>query len=219
MSTLPQNVHISKNALLRVKISQLRSSSTTAKEVKQLVHEISLIIAAEALADLETTSTGTDVSPLGFEYKTETILPEMITVVPILRSGLSMLDAVQTLLPCPCEIRHLGLFRESTSLQPVEYYNNLPKGGASQLAIIIDPLVATGGTSVAAIQTLREWGVERIIFLSVLSATQGLKAAAEEWPEATELWTAGVDEELTDHGYLKPGLGDIGDRLYLTAGH
>lgn len=102
----------------------------------------------------------------------------------------------------------------------MEYYNNLPqsKSAVAKLAIVIDPVIATGGTSVAAIQTLREWGVERIIFLAVLGALPGLKAAAEEWPEGTQLWVAGMDESLTDTGYIKPGLGDIGDRLFLTMG-
>ena len=135
--------------------------------------------------------------------------------------------AIQTLLPNPVPVHHLGLYREPTTLHPVEYYNNLPNhlsgsgsGGssASNLAIILDPVIATGGTCAAAIQTLREWGTQRIIVLSVLGAASGVKAAAAEWPEGVEIWLAGVDEELTDRGMLKPGLGDVGDRLFLTIG-
>ena len=157
-------------------------------------------------------------------YPIETISPTSITLVPILRSGLSMLDAIQILLPCPVSVHHLGLFREKASLQPVEYYNNLPQSKrgeprkATKIALVLDPVVATGGTAVAAIQTLREWGVERIIMLNVLGAVSGVTAAAQEWPEATELWVGGIDQELTDQGYIKPGLGDIGDRLFLTIG-
>jgi uracil phosphoribosyltransferase len=126
-------------------------------------------------------------------------------------------------------VHHLGLYREPTTLHPVEYYNNLPNhlssgsgaaGGsnASSLAIILDPVIATGGTCAAAIQTLREWGTQRIIVLSVVGAVKGVTMAAREWPEGVEIWLAGVDEELTDRGMLKPGLGDVGDRLFLTIG-
>lgn len=124
-------------------------------------------------------------------------------------------------------MHHLGLYREPISLQPVEYYNNLPNhiagsgsGGAavSSLAIVLDPVIATGGTCAAAISTLRQWGVKRIVVVSVLGALPGVKAVAAEWPEGVEIWLAGVDEELTDRGMLKPGLGDIGDRLFLTIG-
>lgn len=137
-----------------------------------------------------------------------------------------MVDAVQTLLPDPVAVHHLGLYREPSTLEPVEYYNNLPEhvnsgGGAespSSLAVIVDPVIATGGTCAAAIQTLREWGAQRIIVLSVLGAQPGLTRAAGEWPEGVEIYVAGLDEELTAGGMLKPGLGDVGDRLFLTIG-
>jgi uracil phosphoribosyltransferase len=143
-------------------------------------------------------------------------------------------SAIQTLLPLPVPVHHLGLFREPTTLQPVEYYNNLPyhlppppatasaphtsANSPSLLAIIIDPVIATGGTMVAAIQTLKEWGVERIIVIAILGAVEGVVSAANEWPEATEIWLAGLDEELDGRGMIKPGLGDVGDRLFLTIG-
>lgn len=128
--------------------------------------------------------------------------------------------AIQTILPEPASVHHLGLFREKMTLQPVEYYNNLPQSQSSvaKLAIITDPVIATGGTAVAAIQTLREWGVEKIIVLSVLAAHPGLTKAADEWPEGTQIWVGGLDENLTDKGMIQPGLGDIGDRLFLTLG-
>lgn len=173
--------------------------------------------------------------------------------MPILRSGLGMVDAVQTVLPDPVPVHHLGLYREPSTLEPVEYYNNLPHNipdpalaatsssgaaftaastatavaeaeadngasNASSLAIILDPVIATGGTSAAAVQTLKEWGARRVIVLSVIGAAEGVKRAASEWPEGTEIWIAGVDAEMTDGGMLKPGLGDVGDRLFLTIG-
>lgn len=116
------------------------------------------------------------------------------------------------------------MYREPSTLDPVEYYNNLPRQNSAsgpeggKLAIIVDPVIATGGTCAAAIQTLREWGARRILVLSVLGAAEGVQKAAAEWPEGTEIWIAGVDKELTDGGMLKPGLGDVGDRLFLTIG-
>jgi uracil phosphoribosyltransferase len=128
--------------------------------------------------------------------------------------------AIQTILPDPVSVHHLGLYREKMTLQPVEYYNNLQGSpdSVAKLAIIVDPVCATGATACAAIQSLRDWGVDKIIFMCVLGAVPGLTQAAEEWPEATELWVGGLDEDLTDKGMIKPGLGDIGDRLFLTLG-
>lgn len=136
-----------------------------------------------------------------------------------------MLEAVQALLPHPVSVHHLGMYREKSTLQPVEYYNNLPyhKAGdssspISDLAIIVDPIIATGATVCAAIDTLRDWGVPKIITLSVLASEGGLRKAAESWPEGVEMWVGGVDAETDERGMIKPGLGDIGDRLYLTVG-
>jgi len=266
MSNLPPNVHVSQHPCLLAKLSQLRSKNTSPRDVKALIHDIALIVGCEALAKGLTSSTGPtvcqpfvhhrrlgevlislpqDQTPLGFDFTTHTIQPETISLVPILRSGLGMVEgkpkpnanpsrnppltisptdttpAIQTLLPNPVPVHHLGLFREPTTLAPVEYYNNLPNhvgSGASRLAIILDPIIATGGTCAAAIQTLREWGAQRIIVLAVLGATSGVRAAAAEWPEGVEIWLAGADDELTDRGMLKPGLGDVGDRLFLTIG-
>lgn len=133
------------------------------------------------------------------------------------------------MLPRLVPVHHLGMYREPSTLDPVEYYNNLPhhipsdksaRGttNASSLAILVDPIIATGGTCAAAIQTLREWGAKRVLVLSVMAAAEGVQKAAAEWPEGTELWVAGVDAELTSQGMVKPGLGDVGDRLFLTIG-
>jgi uracil phosphoribosyltransferase len=115
------------------------------------------------------------------------------------------------------------LYREPSTLEPVEYYNNLPQhigtgSHASSLAVIVDPVIATGGTCAAAIQTLKEWGVKKIVVLSVIAAAQGVRRAAAEWPDAVEIWVAGVDAQLTPNGMLRPGVGDIGDRVFLTIG-
>jgi uracil phosphoribosyltransferase len=139
--------------------------------------------------------------------------------------------AIQTILPEPVPVHHLGLFREPVTLEPVEYYNNLPyhkpavgspsnsqNSDASELAILLDPVIATGGTCAAAIQTLKEWGVKRVIVVSILSAMPGLERAANEWPEGVEIWVAGIDANVNDKGMINPGLGDVGDRLFLTIG-
>ncbi|KAF5136321.1 putative uracil phosphoribosyltransferase urg2 [Metarhizium anisopliae] len=242
MSSLP-NVHVSTHPSLRTKLSQLRSQTAGSRQVKALVNDISLILACEALAKNLVTGPGPKVkippqlfrsttdadgqgaTPLGFEYTATAAHPQTICIVPILRSGLGMVDAVQTILPDPVPVHHLGMYREPSTLDPVEYYNNLPhhspqssaeNSTASSLAVLVDPVIATGGTCAAAIQTLREWGAKKVLVMSIIGAEEGVKRAAEEWPEGTELWIAGVDAELTPDGMLKPGLGDIGDRLFLT---
>ncbi|KAI9801566.1 MAG: hypothetical protein M1825_003245 [Sarcosagium campestre] len=225
-ASLPPNVHVSRHPCLRAKLSTLRSQSTNARETKSLIHEISLILGCEALAeglklsDGPTAGLEKDKSALGYEYQTETVVPSEISLVPIMRSGLGMLDAIQTLLPDPVPVHHLGLFREPTTLQPVEYYNNLPQhnSSASDVAILLDPVIATGGTAVAAIQTLREWGVGRVIVLAVLGSRDGVRCAAEEWAEGVDIFVGGVDEACTAKGMIRPGLGDVGDRLFLTIG-
>ncbi|KAI1188359.1 uracil phosphoribosyltransferase-domain-containing protein [Nemania serpens] len=225
--SLPTNVHVSRHPCLLAKLSRLRSKDTEAREVKSLVHDIAFIVGCEAFASALTVVDGPmDKTPIGYEYTTTSTHPQEISIVPILRSGLAMIDAVQTLLPAPVPVHHLGLYREPTTLQPVEYYNNLPNHTAtgqpdahpSSLAVVLDPVIATGGTCVAAIQTLKEWGVKRIVVLSVIAASEGVRRAAAEWPEAVEIWVAGVDSALTANGMLKPGLGDIGDRIFLTIG-
>ncbi|KAI0435733.1 uracil phosphoribosyltransferase-domain-containing protein [Xylaria telfairii] len=227
MSSLPPNVHVSRHPCLLSKLSRLRSEETEAREVKSLVHDIALIIGCEAFASALTVVDGPKgKTPIGYEYTTTSTEPQELSIVPILRSGLGMVDAVQTLLPNPVPVHHLGLYREPSTLEPVEYYNNLPNhiaagqpgAHASSLAVVVDPVIATGGTCVAAIQTLREWGVKKIVVLSVIAAAEGVSRAAAEWPEAVEIWVAGVDTELTPNGMLKPGIGDIGDRIFLTIG-
>ncbi|RYO36349.1 hypothetical protein AA0111_g2742 [Alternaria arborescens] len=229
---LPKNAHVSTHPCLQAKLSQLRSASTGSKDAQTLVHELALMVGYEALAaGLKAQPAGTDKSPLGYEYTTTTTspAPTSISLVPILRSGLSMVPALSSLLPTPVPIHHLGLYREKSTLQPVEYYNNLPyhtphntaAGSTSpqpELAIIVDPIIATGATAQAAIDTLKDWGVKRIIVVSILATEEGLQKACGEWEEGVEVWVGGCDKEVDDKGMIKPGLGDIGDRLFMTLG-
>ncbi|PNS19380.1 hypothetical protein CAC42_2557 [Sphaceloma murrayae] len=222
MASLPPNIHVSSHPCLKAKLSQLRSASTTARETKRLVNDIALMVGYEALA-----SGLTDTSPIGYSYSVETISPAKVSIVPILRSGLSMVEPLLTLLPDPVPVFHLGMYREKSTLQPVEYYNNLPyhsasqvdtSGGPSDLAILVDPIIATGATASAAIDTLKDWGVKRILVVSVLGSVGGLQKASSTWPEGTQFWVGGVDQETDAKGMIKPGLGDVGDRLFGTLG-
>jgi uracil phosphoribosyltransferase len=133
-----------------------------------------------------------------------------------------MVPALSSLLPSPVPVHHLGLYREKSTLQPVEYYNNLPYHNHSpqspELAIIVDPVIATGATACAAIDTLKDWGVKKIIVVAVLATVEGLRKACEEWEEGVQVWVGGCDEGVDEKGMIKPGLGDIGDRLFLTLG-
>ena len=139
-----------------------------------------------------------------------------------------MVPALSSLLPSPVPVHHLGLYREKTTLEPVEYYNNLPYHTASsaaaggkpqpELAIIVDPVIATGATACAAIDTLKDWGVKKIIVCAILATKGGLQRACSEWEEGVEVWVGGCDEDVDEKGMIKPGLGDIGDRLFLTLG-
>jgi uracil phosphoribosyltransferase len=139
-----------------------------------------------------------------------------------------MTDALTSLLPSPVPIHHLGLYREKSTLQPVEYYNNLPyhrstasdptnASGPADLAIIVDPIIATGATAMAAVDTLRDWGVKKVLVIAVLVSEEGVRRVAESWGEVT-IWAGGCDKETDQKGMIKPGLGDVGDRLFLTLG-
>ncbi|CAG8051178.1 unnamed protein product [Penicillium salamii] len=233
--TLPANVHISSHPCLQAKLSLIRSSSTTPRETRGLVHDIANILGVEAFSGLKLAKTGTDTTPLGVEYETQGIDPADLALVPILRSGLGMVDALNDLLPTPVPVYHLGLFREKVSLRPVEYYNNLPfhrselspaspaslnpttNTAAATLAVLLDPVIATGATAEAAIQLLRDWGVKKVIMLSVLASEEGIQRAAGTWDQV-EVYVGGIDKAVNEKGMIVPGLGDIGDRLFVAVG-
>ncbi|CAI7623721.1 hypothetical protein N7455_001411 [Penicillium solitum] len=233
--SLPSNVHVSSHPCLQAKLSLIRSSSTTPRETRGLVHDLANILGVEAFSGLKVVKTGTDTTPLGIEYETQGIDPADLALVPILRSGLGMVDALNDLLPTPVPVYHLGLFREKVSLQPVEYYNNLPfhrselspaspaslnpttNTAAASLAVLLDPVIATGATAEAAIQLLRDWGVKKVIMLSLLASEEGVKRAAGTWSEV-EVWVGGIDKGVDEKGMIVPGIGDIGDRLFVAIG-
>ena len=137
--------------------------------------------------------------------------------MPILRAGLGMVDATLDLMPESTTVLHIGLFREKVSLQPVEYYSKLPSDPTVDRVLILDPLIATGGTAITCVNMIKEWGIplEKIKLLSVLGSESGLQAIAKAWPEL-EIWIGQVDPVLNEKGYVLPGLGDTGDRLFNT---
>lgn len=211
---------ISKHPVVASKISNMRARETDARQFRLLTSEVSSLLAYEATFESLSFKTGAAaVTPIGEPYHVLDVTPERICLVPILRSGLGMVDAFLALLPCETEVHHLGLFREKDTLNAVEYYNKLPHpriSGHIHTAFIIDPIIATGNTACAAIQIMKEWGVKRIVFSCILASKTGLERVKKEWPEGVILHVGRVDETLNQHGYIVPGLGDIGDRLYET---
>ncbi|EEB09499.1 uracil phosphoribosyltransferase [Schizosaccharomyces japonicus yFS275] len=184
------NITISSHPVVMQQIELLRDRTLSPSAVRASIDEIARCLAYETTRDL---------SP-----------SKSVSIVPVLRSGMSMMSAYSTVLP-DVPIFHIGIFREKASLQPIEYYNKLPKQ-CTDVAIVLDPVVATGGTANAVIATLKEWGAKEIIFVSVLAGTQGLKRF-ENMP-GVHFVVGAVDAKLDASGYLVPGIGDIGDRLY-----
>jgi len=207
----PTNVlsHPVVNALL----SKLRQSSTSSKDFREGIHNISFILGVEATRTLdEETFDGR--SPVG-PFIGKTIKPR-IGLTPILRAGTGMTDALLTLFP-DAPVYHLGLFREKVTLQAVEYYSKLPPNVPVDKVFLLDPLIATGNTACAALAMIVDWGVpvSEIKLLAVIASEQGLNHIKAEYP-GLEIWVAAVDKELTEHGIIYPGLGDTGDRLFNT---
>ncbi|KAA1466262.1 PRTase-like protein [Dentipellis sp. KUC8613] len=210
---MSNNVHVLSHPLVSARLSKLRQTSTTSKEFREGIHDISFMLGYEASRDLEQ-ATFEGQTPIG-NFTGSTVKPK-IGFTPILRAGLGMTDALLTLFP-EAPVYHLGLYREQVSLQPVEYYSKLPASPPIDLCYLLDPLIATGGTAVAALNMIVDWGipVSKIKVLAVLASEQGLAQVQSQFP-GLEIWVAAVDSELTTTGLVSPGLGDTGDRLYNT---
>jgi uracil phosphoribosyltransferase len=204
-------VHVSKHPLVLHKLALLRRASTEPKKFRELVREIAQLLFYEATADLQL-ETWTVQTPLA-ECEGQRIA-ERIAFIPILRAGLGMQDALLDILPT-AHIWHLGLYRDHTTLEPVTYYNKLPAEPNIDLSIVLDPMLATGGSAIAAMDILKKWGAKRIKFLGLLGAPEGVKALSEAHPDVP-IYLAGLDSHLNDKGYIVPGLGDAGDRQFGT---
>ena len=207
-------LHVSQHPAVQHKLSLLRNSSTEPKKFRELVREISWLLGYEALADAHVTQVRVQ-TPI--EETDGARLADRIGLVPILRAGLGMVDAMLELMPT-AEVWHLGLFRDEHTLRPVEYYNKLPDSATVDLCLILDPMLATGGSATAAIEVLKRWGAVkpvRIKLLNLIAAPEGVRAVQQAHPDVP-IFAAALDRQLNEKGYIMPGLGDAGDRQFGT---
>ncbi len=206
------NIHVSSHPLVAHKLAKLRNVETEPKKFRELVREISGLLAYEATADLMTEPVDVP-TPLATAHCR--ILREKIGLVPILRSGLGMVEGFWELMP-GAEVWHIGLYRDENTLKPVEYYNKLPTDPTVQVCLILDPMLATGGSATATVDVLKRWGVKKIKFVGVIAAPEGIAAMTKAHPEVP-IHIAAIDDKLNEIGYILPGLGDAGDRQFGTA--
>ncbi len=204
-------VVISNHPLVKHKLSHLRRTDTDPKKFRELIREITLLLAYEATQDLL-------VEPVGVTTPLTTTtgykLKEPIGLIPILRSGLGMVEGIWEMIPS-AEVWHIGLFRDEQTLRPVAYYNRLPIAPTVSVCLILDPMLATGGSAVKTVEILKDWGARRIKFMGLIAAPEGVAHLSTTHPDV-DIHVAAVDERLNEHGYIVPGLGDAGDRQFGT---
>ena len=205
------NIFPSQHPLMATKLTILRSVDTEPKKFREVVREIAVMLAYEATQDLATRPT-TVQTPLAEADGAD--LMERIGLVPILRSGLGMVEGVLELMPS-AEVWHIGLYRDERTLKPVSYYNRLPVEPTVSVCLILDPMLATGGSAVATVDILKKWGVRKIKFLGLIAAPEGIQALHEAHPDVP-IHIGHIDERLNTQGYILPGLGDAGDRQFGT---
>ena len=204
-------VHASKHPLVAHKLSRLRNKNTEPKKFRELVQEIAGLLAYEATADLATTPIEIE-TPL--TKMTAHELKEKIGLVPILRAGLGMVEGIWELMPS-AEVWHIGLYRDEHTLKPVEYYNKLPIDPRVSVCLILDPMLATGGSATATADILKRWGVKKIKFVGLIASPAGIKAMQDAHPDI-DIFIAAIDDHLNERAYIVPGLGDAGDRQFGT---
>jgi uracil phosphoribosyltransferase len=205
------NVFASQHPLIAHKLSRLRDRNTEPKFFRELVREISALLAYEATADLDTIPRPLE-TPLASITGVE--LNDKIGLVPILRAGLGMVEGFWELMPS-AEVWHIGLFRDEKTLMPVQYYNKLPVEPTVSVCLILDPMLATGGSAVAATDIVKRWGVKKVKFIGLIGAPEGIAAMQRTHPDVP-IFLAAIDDHLNGNGYILPGLGDAGDRQFGT---
>ena len=205
------NVYPSKHPLVAHKLSRLRDKHTEPKKFRELVREIAALLAYEATADLATMPRELE-TPL--EKMTGAELQEKIGLVPILRAGLGLVEGFWELMPS-AEVWHIGLYRDEKTLRPVEYYNKLPTEPTVSVCLILDPMLATGGSATATADVLKKWGVKKIKFVGLIAAPEGIKAMQTAHPDI-DIHIGAIDDHLNERAYIVPGLGDAGDRQFGT---
>lgn len=198
--------------LIQHKIGYIRRTSTGTKNFRQTISEIAMLICYEATRDLSLTDVKIE-TPI-CEATVKELKGKKMAIVPILRAGLGMVDGMLSLIPA-AKVGHIGLYRDPETLNPVEYYCKLPADCAEREVFVVDPMLATGGSSVAAIQMLKDKGCKKIHFMCIIAAPEGVEKMKEAHPDV-DMYIGALDEKLNDHGYIVPGLGDAGDRIFGT---
>lgn len=206
-----KNVFPSTHPLVGTKLTVLRNARTDSKSFRELVREIGALLVYEATLDLAVREVDVQ-TPLMMAKGTA--LMERIGLVPVLRAGLGMVEGVWELMP-GSEVWHIGLYRDEKTLQPVAYYNRLPVEPTVSVCLVLDPMLATGGSAVATVNILKSWGVKKIKFVGILASPQGIECLHNAHPDVP-IHIAAIDEGLNEHGYILPGLGDAGDRQFGT---
>ena len=205
-------VHVMDHPLIQHKLSLMRDQETGPKEFRELLNEISMLMAYEVTRDLPLKTVEIE-TPI-CRAQTKVIAGKKLAILPILRAGLGMVDGILTLIPS-AKVGHIGLYRDHDTLKPVEYYDKLPQDIEERDVIVLDPMLATGGSASAAITFVKEYGVKNIKLMNILAAPEGIARVRADHPDV-EIYIAAVDEKLNDHGYIVPGLGDAGDRIFGT---
>lgn len=204
-------LHVTNHPLIQHKLGIIRNKDTDFKAFREAISEIAVLLSYEATRDLPISNYDivTPVSPA-----TVGKIGCAVTIVPILRAGLGMVDAVLDMIPT-AKVGHIGLYRDHETLEPVDYYRKMPDGIASSKVFIVDPMLATGGSASAAIQYIKGYGCKDISLLCIIAAPEGVERIRKDHPE-TDIFAASIDERLNEHGYIVPGLGDAGDRIFGT---
>jgi uracil phosphoribosyltransferase len=204
-------VHVSKHPLVLHKLTALRDKATDHRSFRELVRELALLLCYEATQDLGLSSKKV-MTPMGEAdgYKAD----DAIGLVPILRAGLGLVEGVTELLP-NVQVWHIGLYRDEKTLRPVQYYNRLPTEPTVQVCMVLDPMLATGGSAVATVDILKKWGVSRIKFVGLIAAPEGIQHLTDVHPDVP-IYVAAIDDHLNEIGFIVPGLGDAGDRQFGT---
>ena len=206
------SVHILNHPLIQHKLTILRNKDTSVKEFRELVREISSLMCYEATRNLPTQEVEVQ-TPVGVA-KAQILAGKKLAIVPVLRAGLGMVDAMVDLIPS-AKIGHIGLYRDPDTHEPVKYYCKMPNDIAQRQVFVVDPMLATGGSAVAAISFIKEYGCKSITLMDIIAAPEGIAAVRKAHPDV-DIFVAAVDEGLNDHAYIVPGLGDAGDRIFGT---
>ncbi|TYB33510.1 MAG: uracil phosphoribosyltransferase [Flexistipes sinusarabici] len=207
-----ENFHIIKHPLIEHKLTYIREKHTSKKEFKELVDEVALLMAYEITKDFSLQEI--EISTPICKTRSKVVSGKKVVLVPILRAGLGMVDGILKLIPS-ARVGHIGLYRNEKTLQPVSYYFKIPSSCEDREFILVDPMLATGGSAVAAADMLKKAGAKNIKFMCLIAAPEGVERFCKAHPDV-KVYAAGLDEKLNEHGYIVPGLGDAGDRLFGT---